>query len=177
MDAKWFRNSFIWLILMVFVLAIAFQIFRTQSPPTKSIALTGSSPSIVSILHSDINNHKSVTLTQDGTTVTLDDGHRYQATVSDQLDITQFLANVGLNTKSQPFVRYVDIHYATPSQFGNLLGDAFTFLPLLLFGVIIFFFMRQAQGSNNQAMSFGKSRARMFVGNRPTITFADVAGV
>ena len=37
--------------------------------------------------------------------------------------------------------------------------------------------MRQAQGSNNQALSFGKSRARMFVGNKPTVTFNDVAGV
>jgi cell division protease FtsH len=37
--------------------------------------------------------------------------------------------------------------------------------------------MRQAQGSNNQALSFGKSRARMFMGNKPTVTFADVAGV
>ena len=37
--------------------------------------------------------------------------------------------------------------------------------------------MRQAQGTNNQALSFGKSRARLFTGNKPTITFADVAGV
>src|SRR5437660_11668725 len=37
--------------------------------------------------------------------------------------------------------------------------------------------MRQAQGSNNQALSFGKSRARMFTGNKQTVTFADVAGV
>ena len=37
--------------------------------------------------------------------------------------------------------------------------------------------MRQAQGSNSQAMSFGKSRARMFTGNKTTVTFADVAGV
>ena len=37
--------------------------------------------------------------------------------------------------------------------------------------------MRQAQGSNNQAMSFGRSKARLFVGNRPAVTFSDVAGV
>src|SRR5205807_4469183 len=42
---------------------------------------------------------------------------------------------------------------------------------------VFVFMMRQAQGTNNQALSFGKSRARMFAGNRPTITFADVAGV
>ena len=41
---------------------------------------------------------------------------------------------------------------------------------------LFFMILRQAQGSNNQAMSFGKSRARMFTGDKPTVTFADVAG-
>src|SRR5262249_59892818 len=34
-----------------------------------------------------------------------------------------------------------------------------------------------AQGTNNQALSFGKSRARMFLGNKTVVTFQDVAGV
>ena len=50
-------------------------------------------------------------------------------------------------------------------------------LPLLIIGGFIFFMMRQAQGTNNQAMSFGKSRARMFLGNKTVVTFNDVAGV
>ena len=50
-------------------------------------------------------------------------------------------------------------------------------LPILIIGGFIFFMMRQAQGTNNQAMSFGKSRARMFLGNKTVVTFADVAGV
>jgi len=41
---------------------------------------------------------------------------------------------------------------------------------------LIYFMFRQAQGTNNQAMSFGKSRARMFTGEHPTVTFEDVAG-
>ncbi|MBU1880119.1 MAG: AAA family ATPase, partial [Chloroflexi bacterium] len=41
----------------------------------------------------------------------------------------------------------------------------------------LFFLIRQAQSGNNQAMMFGKSRARMFAGDKPTVTFADVAGV
>ncbi|MDP2718384.1 MAG: ATP-dependent zinc metalloprotease FtsH, partial [Dehalococcoidia bacterium] len=43
-------------------------------------------------------------------------------------------------------------------------------------GLIVLLFSR-AQGVNNQAMSFGKSRARMITVNRPTVTFSDVAGV
>jgi len=50
-------------------------------------------------------------------------------------------------------------------------------LPILLIGALLFFMFRQAQGSNNQAMSFGKSRARMFLGSKTVVTFQDVAGV
>jgi cell division protease FtsH len=58
-----------------------------------------------------------------------------------------------------------------------LLGLLLNFLPLIIFGGLILFMMRQAQGSNNQTMSFGRSRARMAAPNRPGVTFADVAGV
>jgi cell division protease FtsH len=51
------------------------------------------------------------------------------------------------------------------------------FLPLIIFGGLLFFLFRQARGANNQAMSFGRSRARLFPANRPTVTFGDVAGV
>jgi len=71
----------------------------------------------------------------------------------------------------------VDVKVKEPSQFGNVFGLLFNFLPLIIFGGILLFMMRQAQGSNSQAMSFGKSRARMFTGNKPTVTFVDVAGV
>lgn len=55
----------------------------------------------------------------------------------------------------------------------SILGYIFPFL--LLLGAFYFIF-RQAQGSNSAAMSFGKSKARMFTGDHPTVTFADVAG-
>jgi cell division protease FtsH len=50
-------------------------------------------------------------------------------------------------------------------------------LPAVLVVGIIYFMLRQAQGTNNQALSFGKSRARMFTGDQPSVTFEDVAGV
>ena len=46
----------------------------------------------------------------------------------------------------------------------------------MLLGGVFWFVFRQAQGSNNAAMSFGKSKARMS-GDQPTVTFEDVAGV
>jgi cell division protease FtsH len=47
---------------------------------------------------------------------------------------------------------------------------------VFIIGIFIYM-MRQSQGANNQAMSFGKSRARMFTGTKPSVTFQDVAGV
>lgn len=68
------------------------------------------------------------------------------------------------------------INYEKPSQWGSFLALASIFLPLLLVFGFIFFIFRQNQGNNNQAMAFGKSRARMFTGDHPTVTFTDVAG-
>lgn len=61
--------------------------------------------------------------------------------------------------------------------FGGIFGLLIGFLPLILFGGILLFMMRQAQGSNNQQMGFGKSKAKMFIGTKATVTFFDVAGV
>lgn len=49
------------------------------------------------------------------------------------------------------------------------------FLPILLIGGLIFFMLRSAQGANSKAMSFGKSTAKLFMGNKK-IAFGDVAG-
>jgi cell division protease FtsH len=51
------------------------------------------------------------------------------------------------------------------------------FIPMLFIGALLFFFFSQARGANNQAMSFGRSKARMVSANTPTVTFDDVAGV
>ena len=58
-----------------------------------------------------------------------------------------------------------------------IFGLLFNFLPLIFFGAVLLFMMRQAQGSSNQTFSFGRSKARMFMGNAPQVSFSDVAGV
>jgi cell division protease FtsH len=42
--------------------------------------------------------------------------------------------------------------------------------------VLLLIILRQAQGANNQTMAFGRSKARVFTGDKPTVTFQDVAG-
>ena len=70
----------------------------------------------------------------------------------------------------------MNIEVSAPSPWAGVLSGALYLLPVLFMGGLLWFIFRQAQGSNNAAMSFGKSRARMFSGEHPTVTFADVAG-
>jgi cell division protease FtsH len=71
----------------------------------------------------------------------------------------------------------VKIEVVPPPDWLNILTALGTILPTLIIVGMIYFMLRQAQGTNNQALSFGKSRARMFTGDQPTVTFNDVAGV
>ncbi|MDX1687273.1 MAG: ATP-dependent zinc metalloprotease FtsH [Candidatus Promineifilaceae bacterium] len=70
----------------------------------------------------------------------------------------------------------VNVVNEKPSELGNWLSLLSIFLPAVIIIAFIYFIFRQAQGSNNQALSFGKSKARMFTGDHPTVTFEDVAG-
>lgn len=71
----------------------------------------------------------------------------------------------------------ISIEIQQPSPWINILSFLGYILPFVIVGAAFFFIFRQAQGGNNAAMSFGKSRARMFSGDQPKVTFADVAGV
>ena len=53
----------------------------------------------------------------------------------------------------------------------------FTWFPILLLILFWVFFMRQMQAGGNKALSFGKSRAKLFSGVQKKVTFKDVAGV
>ncbi len=71
----------------------------------------------------------------------------------------------------------VEIVVEEPTDWGTMFSVGGTILGMVALGFLVWFFFRQFQGMNNQAMSFGKSRARLITGNRPSITFNDVAGV
>lgn len=53
----------------------------------------------------------------------------------------------------------------------------FTWFPIILLILFWVFFMRQMQAGGNKALSFGKSRAKLFSGTQKKATFKDVAGV
>ncbi len=53
----------------------------------------------------------------------------------------------------------------------------FTWFPIILIVLFWVFFMRQMQAGGNKALSFGKSKAKLFTGPKKKVTFKDVAGV
>src|SRR5687767_5974571 len=63
----------------------------------------------------------------------------------------------------------VTIEVKPPSQWAGIVSGALYILPVIFMAGVLWFIFRQAQGSNNAAMSFGKSRARMFSGEHPTV--------
>ena len=86
------------------------------------------------------------------------------------------LVDLGLTPESLASDR-LQIEIKQPSDWNTVVSLITYLVPGLLVVGLIFFMLRQAQGSNNQALSFGKSRARLFTGDQPTVTFSDVAGV
>src|SRR5713101_8832328 len=169
---KWLRTSFIWLILALALVLIIVVFFRPSSDTTPVNVST-----ILNDIKTDMAKNQKDTLSVSTNAITLTRGQnstKEVASINDTFDITKVLKDNGIDyTNSQLLV----LQYEPPSALGSWLGILGGLIPFILIGGLLFFMMRQAQGSNNQALSFGKSRARMFMGNKPTITFQDVAGV
>ncbi|MDB5165737.1 MAG: ftsH [Candidatus Saccharibacteria bacterium] len=66
---------------------------------------------------------------------------------------------------------------SAPSQTGDALWNiAIIIVPVLLIGALFIFMMRQAQGQNNQALGFGKSKAKLYGLDKERVVFDDIAG-
>ncbi len=79
---------------------------------------------------------------------------------------------------SQTLVNHnVNFSYTSSNGAGFLEAIIPNLIVLVVLGIFMWYVLRQTQSGNNQAMSFGRSRARMISGDKPSVTFADVAGV
>jgi cell division protease FtsH len=163
-----FRNGLVYLLIIVAIAALIFSVFSGPQQ-TPDIDITQVASDIKS------GKVKSITVQGDDLTIEYSDPNAAPTTSRKEQDTTIFesLDSLGVTTAQ---VRNVEIEVQSPNAWGDWASLLITLVPLLLFGALLFFMVRQAQGSNNQALSFGKSRARMFTGDKPTVTFDDVAG-
>ncbi len=169
MNPKFFRNGIVMLVLVVGTAALLFTWIQGTTPPA---------PIGYSQFLADVRNGKVNKVVQQGETLTVTIAGQAPYTVTVPNILTQVYPDMQAEARAGGQSLTPDVYAAQPAPDTSWLGLLLTgLLPLLVIGGFIFFMMRQAQGTNNQAMSFGKSRARMFLGNKTVVTFNDVAGV
>ena len=168
MNSKRLRSGIIYLLL---ILALgAFLYSSLVRRPANNV----SDETIASVATLVRNgNIKSIEINRDRLLVATLDGGEIQSRIESNAGLVETLLALGITPEQ---LAKIDISVANPQFWDTWSGVLIAILPLVLLGAFFVFILRQAQGAGNQAFSFGKSRARMFTGDRPTVTFKDVAG-
>ena len=169
---RWLRNGFVYLLVIVGVIVIFYTLLPSFGA-SSDVPLT----TVVAMAKNDEIREIAV----DGRKLTITPNvssrvgsDRLYSRIGNDTDVINLLVESGVEIGPPSGV---SVTFEGSSGLSSLLGLLLNFLPLIIFGGLILFMMRQAQGSNNQTMSFGRSRARMAAPNRPGGTFTDVAGV
>ena len=167
MSPRLLRNGFIYLLITVAVLAIFFTLFSDSLGGSEEIPIN-------EVISRSVRGEiEKIEVRNDRLTVFTKSGETFVSRKESGASMVDTLRESGVD----PAVSGVAVEVKGSGGLGSLFGVLLNFLPLIFFGAILLFMMRQAQGSSNQTFSFGKSRARMFVGNSPAVSFSDVAGV
>jgi len=158
------RNIF-YFILLAGLLAIIWASYKSFN----QISAPGDRTTSELIQAADKGDIKQAVIKGNGTEVDWTDGsgQRWKTTFRDTYQIeTKLLAdNVPFSTEA-------------PSSSNLLLSVILPNVILfLVIGGFMWYMLRQTQSGNNQAISFGRSRARLLTGDKPAVTFNDVAGV
>jgi cell division protease FtsH len=161
------RNGLVYLLIIVAVAALFYSVTQsTERPAEKELT------EIASL----VNSGKVSKILVSGNQLQVQTTENREPIISqkeDGVNLTTSLLKLGVASEA---LAKVELRIAQPNDVSGWFTILGTLLPLLLIGGLFMMILRQAQGSNNQAMSFGKSRARVFTGDKPTVTFADVAG-
>ena len=169
MNNRLVRNGFMYIVLAVAILVVLFVMFN-PSPREQNVP--------ISTLLADVQaaaargSRPEIRLSASRVTASVD-GRTISAVVDDNFAIGRELADRGINIGGEQ----VTVEFDEPSNAPTIISILTSVLPLLVFIGLLIFLMRQAQGSNSQALSFGRSRARLVTANRPKVTFKDVQGV
>jgi cell division protease FtsH len=165
MNSRWMRNGFIYLLIVVAVIAILFTLFSDVSG-SREVPID----EVISMAKR--GQLETIEVHGDGLTVITTRQETLTSRKEPGSSVVEMLQNSGID----PVASNMNIIVKGSSGLGSLFGILLNFLPLVFFGAVLLFMMRQAQGNSNQTFSFGRSRARMLVGNQPNVSFADVAG-
>ena len=168
---RWLRNSLVYLLIIVGVIVIFYTLlptFGASDPVPLTEVVTKAQNNEISEIIVEGQKLTVIPRVTGGT-----GGAQLTSRMGEQTDLVALLVENGVAIGPSG----VQVIFKGSGGLGSFFGILLNFLPLIFFGGLILFMMRQAQGSNNQTLSFGRSRARMMPLNRPTVTFGDVAGV
>jgi cell division protease FtsH len=164
------RNTLFYLILFAAIIILV--VYNFQRPSQESLTLSQVATAVESGQVSKI--------VQDGDKLTIQYKSKTKSDSGSQKDsatsLMEQLLQLGV-TPDKLYPTAIDFQIKAPSPWLGIVSTLGYILPFIILGGVFWFLFRQAQGSNNAALSFGKSRARMFTGDQPTVTFEDVAGV
>lgn len=163
------RNSLVFLILLMIIAVLFFQ-FRNETTQTEPLLFNELAAKIKA------GEVARIIVDENDLEVVYHDGTRGVSRKEPTKTTVEQLKDLGV-THEELTLRNIELEIKEPSDLGTVISLVTYILPALLVVGLIWFMLRQAQGSNNQALSFGKSRARMFTGDQPTVTFDDIAGV
>ena len=161
------RNGFIYLLILVAIIAIFFTFFSGSIGGNKEISIS----EVIRMAGS--GELESIEVGGDKLTILSNSGETFESRKEQGSSIVELLEAAEID----PLVSRTDITVKGSSGMSSFFGLILNFLPLIIFGAILLFMIRQAQGSTNQTFSFGRSKARMGTGESSGITFDDVAGV
>jgi len=162
------QTNFVYLLILIAIVAMVFMNINGESAQDY---LT------INEVAREIKQGNVSTIIQDEDTlqVTINGEERIAVKETGTSLIEQLVAYGVTSEDLDPSV--ITIEIKQPGPWSDILYILGSILPFIIVGAAFFFIFRQAQGNNNAAMSFGKSRARMFSGDHPKVTFSDVAGV
>ena len=163
------RNSLVLLILVLIIIVLVFN-FRANTPEPPAVSLNDIAQKVMN------GQVEKIVVDGDDLSIDLGDGTKVVSRKEPTSTMVDQLLALGVTTQ-QLSSSQLQIEIKQPSDWNTVISLVTYILPALLVVGLIWLMLRQAQGSNNQALSFGKSRARMFTGDQPTVTFEDVAGV
>lgn len=166
------RNQSYIIYILLFTAIIAMVFLSVQQQGSESNVIP------INTLADDINNGKvsEIIVDENQLQIKYSTGVEKTSTFEPGSTLIEQLSLLGVSPEklTDPSLK---ITIKLQSAWVGLLSAATYLLPVIfMLGAFLFIF-KQAQGSNNAAMSFSKSKARMFSGEHPTVTFEDVAGV
>jgi cell division protease FtsH len=159
MGSSWRRSGLVYLVILIAGVALATFLFSGSKPTEVPL-----SPDVITM--SKEGQIKKIVEDGQWLTITTTDGGELKANIG-TLNYND-LRQLGLNPDIQYEIKAGGINW----------GDLLVYLvpTLLIFG-LLFFMLFRVRGANNQALNFGRSRARLSPPAKPTVTFDDVAGV